>query len=104
MGLSEQEVQRRPKIYVYTDFSGHRFSWTPNHVVDFENPIFTIPITCVRVVYFFEEPDCEETDFLRGSREKFLLKSAIARYEYTKRQRAKYCTMQGEVQRRWLAR
>ena len=97
VGLSEQEVQRRLKIHVYNDFSGHRFSWSPNHVRDFETPTFTIPTAYFIVVYFFEESHCEETDCLRGSRKRFLLKNAIAKYEDLKRQRAKYQTEQGEV-------
>jgi hypothetical protein len=97
MGLSEQEVQRRLKIHVYNDFSGHRFSWSPNHVRDFENPTLTIPTAYLIIVHFSEEPHCEETDYVRGSRKRFLLKSAIAKCEDMKQQRAKYCAEQGEV-------
>jgi hypothetical protein len=98
VSLSEQEVQRRPRIHVSNDFSGHRFSWSPNYVRDFENPTFTtIPIAYFIIVNFSEEPDREGTDCLRGSRKRFLLKSTIAKYEDMKRQRAKYRAEQGEV-------
>ncbi|HYB68956.1 MAG TPA: hypothetical protein VEC97_05365 [Candidatus Acidoferrales bacterium] len=97
MVLSEQEVQGCLKIHVFNDFSGHRFSWSPDHIRDFENPTFTIPTAYFIIVYFSEELHCEETDCVRGSRKRFLLKSAIAKCEDMKRQRAKYRAEQGEV-------
>jgi len=97
MGLYEEEVQRRPKIHVHDDFSANRFSWSPNHVRDFENPISAIQIARLIMEYLFEEPDCEETDGFGGSGKRFLLKSAIAKCEDMKRQRSKYQTEQGEV-------
>jgi hypothetical protein len=97
VGLSEQEVQRCLKIHVSNDFSGYRFSWSPNPVRDFGNPTFMIPTAYFIMVYFFEESHCEEADCLRGSRKRFLLKSAIAKCEDMKRQRAKYRAGQGEV-------
>jgi Mg2+-importing ATPase len=52
-GLSEQEVQRRLKIYGYNEFERQKFGWFPILRRQFKNPIFVILVACALISYFF---------------------------------------------------
>jgi len=54
-GLSEQEAQRRLKIYGYNELARHKFGWGQILVRQFKNPIFVILIACAVIAGFFAQ-------------------------------------------------
>ncbi|MBO3802019.1 MAG: magnesium-translocating P-type ATPase [Candidatus Brockarchaeota archaeon] len=56
-GLSEQEAQRRLKIYGYNELPREAFSWIQVLLRQFKNPIFVILIACAIVAGFFGQAD-----------------------------------------------
>jgi Mg2+-importing ATPase len=55
--LSEQEAQRRLKIYGYNELERQKFGWAPIFLRQFKNPIFVILIACAVVSGFFATID-----------------------------------------------
>jgi Mg2+-importing ATPase len=56
-GLSEQEAQRRLKIYGYNELESRRFGWGPILLRQFRNPIFVILIACAIISAYFATID-----------------------------------------------